>query len=684
MPSLSQQLAEAGKEIYSEAEFEFSLEIYREVELFNLDERALNLAFLIKVNTEKQEIADIISRKFGESILKDLQLLNRISKVSFPETNRRILNLREMFIKLTNDITLIFIKLAERLVALRKIDAGKKDEAVRLSEECLYLYSPIAHRLGISRIYQQMEDIAFKHLEPEEYKKLKRDVEKKREQLERKLAMMRATLKDVLTKNKIECKIYSRVKRIYSIYRKIQKQGVKLDQIYDLMALRVITNSPENCYLTLGVVHSNWLPIEKRFRDWITFPKSNGYRSIQTTINSRSGDKYEIQIRTEEMHREAEYGSAAHWAYKEGGSVGKEQWLNRLKEFLENDEYFENPHELFELLKSEMKSEHIHVLTPKGEIRSMPEGSTPIDFAFSVHTDLGYKVSGARINGKFAKLTTELKSGDVVDIIANKNGTPSRDWLDIVKTSRARSKILRWFKKHEREIFETEGRKKWDKTKRRYAKKLEGFEDEKKFKSNLSKLGYSTYEDFYFGIANNDLKPTLALIRKLYPTAFKKETEQSKAIHSSKNINKKSPKVKVERLKGIETSLAKCCHPIKGESIVAYITKRSQIKIHRKECVFIKPEHIDPDNLKIAEWLDSESLQSAQLKIYGTLYSKMLEIIAEEASDQKISIMATRHIPAMDGFAGVFAELEIKDIAQLRHYINKIHNYKEIENVKIV
>lgn len=683
MESIQDKFSIVGKLIYDSDQIRFANEILAEIEQFKLDDRAYALAYLIKAEIENDNIARIIIDNFDENIFKDLQLLNRISRVSFPETKRLIMNLREMFIKLTDDIILIFIKLAERLIELKYCDRISKDYAIKVSEECLYLYSPIAHRLGISRIYQQMEDIAFKHLYPDEFKKLNRAIEKRREQLERKLAMMRANLKDVLTKNNIECKIYSRVKRIYSIYRKIEKQGVKLDEIYDLMALRVITNSAESCYLTLGVVHSNWIPIEKRFRDWITFPKSNGYRSIQTTIHARSGDKYEIQIRTEEMHREAEYGSAAHWAYKEG-VIGKEQWLNRLKEFLENDEYFENPHELFELLKSEMKSDYIHVLTPKGEIRAMPEGATPIDFAFTVHTDLGYKTAGARINGKFAKLASELKSGDVVDIIVNKNGSPSRDWLDIVKTSRARAKILRWFKKHEREILEAEGRKKWDKVKRRYAKRIEGFEDEKKFKSNLAKIGYSSYEDFFFGIANNDLKPTITLLRKLYPAAFKKENELAATTLIQRSNNKKSPKVKVEGLYGIETSLAKCCHPIKGEQITAYVTKKSGIKIHRIDCFHIKADNIDFENLKNAEWLDSESIQSALLKVYGTAFEKMLETIAEEAAERKISIISTKRIPALDGFSGIYIELEVKDISQLRQYISKISNTKEIENVKIV
>ena len=685
MREIKEKLDAIGAEIYNADELRFANEVYSEIVRFNPYDRALTLSFLVKANIDKPEIRKKIENEFDSGIIRDLELLDRISKVSFPETTRQIMNLREMFIKLTDDIILIFIKLAERLVALKESEKQGGPATVSLSEECLYLYSPIAHRLGISRIYQQMEDISFKHLYPDEFKRLNKAIEKKREQLERKLTMMSATLKDTLGKSNIECKIYSRVKRLYSIYRKIERQGVKLDEIYDLMALRVITTSPENCYLTLGVVHRNWIPIEKRFRDWITFPKANGYRSIQTTINSRNGDKYEIQIRTEEMHREAEYGSAAHWAYKEGvQGLDKDQWLNRLKEFLENDEYFENPHELYELLKSEMKSDYIHVLTPKGDIRSMPEGSTPIDFAFSVHTDLGYKVTGARINGKFAKLTSELKSGDVVDIISNKNGTPSRDWLDIVKTTRARSKILRWFKKHEREILESEGRKKWDKLKKRYAKRIEGFEDEKKLKSNLGKMGISTYEDLYFNIANNDLKPSLSLLKKLFPAAFKKEVEEQKKQFITRHSDRRSPKIEVEGLKGIETSLAKCCHPIKGEPIIAYVTKRSEIKIHRQTCNFIKGANIDTSNIKSAKWLETESIQSAQVKIYGYDYNKIFEILADEASDKKVSITATRRVPALDGYAGLYAELEVKDIAQLRGFITKVLSYKEIENVKLV
>lgn len=369
-----------------------------EAQKFKLGDDLLPLAAFMNANVSNNDVRSLLESEFGREIIDKIQLFDRISKISIPETQKRIADLRKIFIEITDDLRLIILKLIERLLTLKYASDRNSKNVLSLAEESLYLYSPIAHRLGISKLYQPMEDIAFKHLYPDDYKKIHRAIEIRRETLERKLKTMSYNVAESLRKHNIPAEIKHRVKRPYSIYRKLKNQNTTLDGIFDLMALRVITDSEEHCYLTLGIVHSQWIPIEKRFRDWITYPKPNGYRSIQTTVHTTSGDKFEIQIRTYEMDLEAEYGGAAHWAYKEKTAGKNDLWVKKLKDFLENDEYFENPAELFEMLKSEMKSDYIHVLTPKGNVISLVEGATALDFAFSVHTDIGYKAIGARIN----------------------------------------------------------------------------------------------------------------------------------------------------------------------------------------------------------------------------------------------------------------------------------------------
>lgn len=668
LESMNSEFEELAKNIYNEKDLNFSRALAHKLEEIGLDNNSIKIACFLRADLENEEMMKSLSSVLSSEEIEKIKLLKRLSGVQVPETKKLMEKLRKIFIDLADDLSIIFIKLAERLLSLKEAEANKSEDLIQLAEECLYLYSPIAHRLGIRVLYNEMEDIAFKHLYPKDYKRLDLIIEKQRPVLEAKIEKMEKKLADKLKTHNIVAKINHRVKRLYSIFRKIQNKGVTLQEIFDLMALRVITDSAESCYLALGVVHSSWVPIEGRFRDWVTFPKPNGYRSIQTTVHTRQGDKFEIQVRTEEMHQEAEYGTAAHWAYKEGViKKSNDENIMRLKEFLENDEYFENPHELLEKINSEMKRDTINVLTPRGDIKTLTAGATPVDFAFSVHTDLGYRITGARINGKFAKLRTELKSGDVIDIISQSNASPSRDWLSFVKSTRARSKILRWFKNNEREQMIQEGKNAFNRLKKRNKRVLEGQDDENELKTNLAKIGISNTDEFYYGIACKNIKLSRNLLRKLYPNAFEKAAnkKQGEASKGFKAIAK--PQIRVEGLDHIKTQMARCCNPIKGEAIVAYVSRKSGIKIHKKNCTYIKS--LDTERFKLAEWLDTASLQGAKLKAYGENFSKMLIRVVEIAADLKISVLSTNRISNFKDDEGIGFELEIQDISQLNKFI---------------
>ncbi len=662
----SDKLLNFGQQVYNQEDFIFSKNLYERIKSLNFGEESALIGFLARANIYDDSIRKKLLENFGENVIESIELLQRLSRITVPERERRIRQLREFFVELSSDVRIIIIKLAERLEALIEAERLKKSNIKRLSEETLFFYSTIAHRLGISKLYTEMEDIAFKHLYPGEYKKIERFLGENKKIYEEKLKNMILVIKNILEKNGIKARTQYRVKRPYSIYRKMQNKKVGFDEIFDLMAIRIITDEINSCYTILGLVHSNWTPINGRFRDWIANPKPNGYRSIQTTIISRTGDKYEIQIRTEEMHKEAEYGAAAHWSYKEGVKPTS-GWTMRLKEFLENDEIFENPIEALEHIQSEIKKDYISVITPKGEVISLPEGSTPLDFAYMVHTEVGHHTTGARVNQRFVSLKTELKSGDVVEIITQKNSKPSRNWLNFVKTSKAKSKIREWFRKNEREAFIKEGKRIFDSQIKKHKKKYEGFDKEQEFKENLLKHGYKNIESLYFAIGTKSVKAGLPLLKKLFPLKHKKNDEFLKKKKSIGGML--SPQIIIEGEKNIDFKIARCCKPIKGEPIVAYITKNSGIKVHSVNCPYIKSGAMDPERLRKAEWVNDSSLQQIKVRIKGENMEEIVSSLAEVCKNNDIFLNSIKRLDNGET-SSIEAELLVKNMDDFIHMKN--------------
>ncbi|MBN1982984.1 MAG: bifunctional (p)ppGpp synthetase/guanosine-3',5'-bis(diphosphate) 3'-pyrophosphohydrolase, partial [Chitinivibrionales bacterium] len=661
--------------IYTPADYQLSLLLFDEIKKLNLDDICASSGFFIRAPLSDPLLRKTIEEHCGKVVLSNAELLRRLAQVVFPETKKNIDTFRKLFIKLADDLTIIFIKLLERLVTLVYEYNNQNTltgDLNKTAQECLYLYAPIAHRLGIRKIATEMEDLAFRCLFKDECSTLERETEKKRLVYEAKLRDMAVTLKTMLKQSSIPCEIQYRVKRPYSIYRKQQNKQVELSEIYDLLALRVITDTRENCYLTLGLVHRSWISIEGRFRDWISYPKPNGYRSIQTTVLTRSGDKFEIQIKTQQMHREAEYGAAAHWGYKEGVAV-EDEWILRLKEFLENDEYFENPHAVLEMLKAEMKSEYIHVLTPKGEVKTLLAGSTPIDFAYAIHTDIGNTITGSRVNGKFVSLKHQLKSGDVIDVVTNKNSKPSRDWLDSVKTSKARSKIRDWFLKNEKTLSIVAGKRKWDRLKKRYTNRFSSFDDDKNFKNNLMKLSYKTAEDFFNALGAGSIKCDFRLLRTIYRQTCTKNTEESPVSSVKKPTSGPSSSVIIEGLTDIETSLARCCNPIKGEKIRAYITKNRGIKIHASDCPHLFALAVtSPQRFKDASWLMDNVKQMVRAKIISDNDDRVLSEIISIAEKMGIGLVSVVREPVVKTRNVYILEIMVENNLHFDQFKDKI------------
>ncbi len=573
----------------SKEDFEFSLKLHKKVTSFFDDDTLAISSLFIFVDENDYEI---VEREFGKEVLEVVKNFKLFSKVRFLEEKKRLYFLRDELIRFSEDLRSLFLRIFYYSIHLESHDD------LNSAKEALYLYAPIARRLGISKIYSELEDKAFKILFPDDYEYLYELVERRRNEFERKLDELKEDVKRLLNEKFSKVKIEGRVKRLFSIFRKMKRKNIMLDEIFDLLALRVIVEKVEDCYQVLGLIHSRWVPIEGRFRDWISFPKPNGYRAIQTTVLTEKGDKFEIQIKTEDMHREAEYGIAAHWGYKEGiSSKRKMFWILRLREFLETYSYTKTSKELFEQLKKEIKRDYINVLTPKGDIIKLPDSATPIDFAYAIHTEVGNHLQMAKVNGKLVPLRTKLKSGDIVEVVTSKKAQPSLDWLKFVATSKARSKIRERIRKIRKEELLEEGRKKLISYLKEFSKKY-GVEVEfNTIKENIRALGFDSFDSLLLSIGEGSYHFGMGSLRKLIP-------ELKNLIKKKRKKKKEKEKdfIVIEGERDLEYELAKCCNPKPSDNIVAYITLSRGIKIHKKDCKNLLKESVSQERIKRAEW----------------------------------------------------------------------------------
>ncbi len=615
-----------------------------------------------------------LEKEFGKEIADIVDGVTKIGKVAYPKFEQQIYNLRRILIAMARDLRVIFVKLADRLHNMRTLNYLPEYKQRRIAEETLQIYAPIAHRLGLGKIKAELEDLSFRYLYPKEFAQLAEKVESMRPILEAKLNRMSERLRALLKERGINATIQKRVKRLYSIFRKLNSKNVGLEHIFDLLALRVITDSESRCYEILGIIHKHWTPLEGRIRDWISNPKPNGYRSLHTTIITREGDKYEIQIRTWQMHMDAEYGIAAHWSYKEGRPVDdyflSKNWIKSLAEFLQETEE-QPPYEFMEHLKLELYPEEIYVFTPKGDVITLPKGATPVDFAYAIHTEVGNHCAGARINGKLAPLKTQLKTGDVVEIITSPSATPSRDWLSFVRTSRAKSRIKSWFRKNERLETVSEGKKRWE----RFLQNVEAAHNikitEKELEERLDKIQISGLEHFYYCIATGTLKPNLSLVKRLFPEKLREpEIRKRPAL-------KGMPAVRVEGLDGIEVSIAKCCKPIKGMPIIAYVS-RTGIKIHSTTCPYYLSGMLNPEKIKKAEWVKDDSLQEVFLRVKVNDVPGALNRVLAKISEKRINISYIQGRSLGDGTAEVELVIQVNDVSEYKKAIEEISRIEDV------
>jgi len=544
----------------------------------NLDTTSVVAGLLHDVVEDCNVSIEEIEREFGSDVAKIVDGLTKIESLDFniPDAEAKIESIRKMILAMASDIRVILVKLADRLHNMRTLSYLKDEKKiVEKSQETLSIYAPIAHRLGIHMIKWELEDLAFKYLYPDEYKELKEKVSKKLAERQEITESYRQQLESFLKEHGIECRVEGRVKHFYSIWQKMKRKNRTFDEIYDLIALRVITGDEVECYKALGFVHSLWTPVPGRIKDYIATPKSNGYRALHTTVITQRAELLEIQIRSFEMHKEAEYGLAAHWRYKEDLTNTRYKWIDQLIEW--QKDFLSGVVELGEL-QNELNPDEVFVFTPKGEVKHLPKGSTTIDFAYSVHTEIGHHYAGAKVNGKIVPIDYKLKNGDIVEIIVNKNSKgPSLDWLKYARSSSTRAKIRKYFKdKYAQELIE-KGKEIFRKVSKKLNMSIEELLKEEKIVALMRRYSLKTEKDLFIRIGDGMITQS-DLFKLLQPE------EDTEFITRKPRKKTKTLDVIVDGATGVEVRFAKCCMPIPGDSIVGIITRSAGISVHRKNC----------------------------------------------------------------------------------------------------
>ena len=609
--------------------------------------------------------------------------MTKIGKVQFrSSTEQQVENYRKLLLSMAQDARVITIKLADRLHNMRTLEHLRTDKRRRIALETHEIYAPLAHRLGMAQIRWELEDLAFKHLEPEAYRELAKKIADRRKEREQQIEALREPLQVELRNAGIPCEVYGRPKHLWSIHRKMVQRGRPYEEIYDLMAIRVVTDNIANCYHALGVIHNKWTPLQERFHDYIATPKSNMYRSLHTTIFGPGGRLYEIQIRTHEMHRTAEYGIAAHWRYKEGEKRSVDEvddTLSWFRQVLEWQQETREPEEFMEFLRIDLFQDEIFVFTPKGDVKQLPRGATPIDFAFAVHTEVGLRCSGAKINGRIAPLSRELKNGDTIEVMTDPRQRPSRDWLAFVKTARARQKIRHWIKSAESESALELGTELFTRELRKARKARPADEILEKA---AHELGQPNWEHVLAALGRGEIGPS-AILKELFPETQDQPVRPPTALE--RLVERVRGNGKGVRIQGLDNTLVRysqCCQPVPGDDVIGYITRGRGISIHRTDCPNVLNLSEHPERRVEIEW-EAESSERFYVRIIveGNDRRGLLSDIATAISDTGTNISSAEIRSKEGGMTGAFV-VEVQDLAHLKKvmkYIRRVNGVMSAE-----
>jgi GTP diphosphokinase / guanosine-3',5'-bis(diphosphate) 3'-diphosphatase len=652
-----------------------------------LDVVAVAAGLLHDVVEDTLTTIERIEELFGPEVAHVVEGVTKISAIPFSSSEeRQAENFRKMLLAMVDDIRVILVKLADRLHNMRTLHHLPDERRVKIAQETIDIYAPIANRLGMSKIKNELEELSFRYLEPKAYESLRSQVDQRRKAAEGMIDELKRTVEGKLREAQVPViQIDGRIKRLYSIFQKLKRQKIDLEQVYDLVALRIVTESVRDCYAALGIIHQTWSPVPGRIKDFIAMPRPNGYQSLHTSVVSERGFPFEVQIRTEEMHRHAEEGIAAHWKYKEGrvGAQQDERYFLWMRQLLDWQKEVRDPHEFIQNLKVDLYPEEVYIFTPKGEVKALPRGATPVDFAYAIHTDIGHQCVGARVNSKMVPLRTRLKNGDIVEIVTAAGHKPSRDWLNFVATSRARNKIKHVIHAQERERSVDLGRKLFDKELRRYELNPKALLEGDAFARVAAEYG-GRAEEVFAEIGYGKLSPR-QLLDKLVPRDELKEKAPESAVAQvvRRVLGTGEEKIKVRGFDDLLVFRARCCNPIRGERIVGYITRGKGVSVHSENCPNVVNLLYDPQRRIDVEW--DKSADAAPYTVRLTMQVEdrkgILADVSSKIADIKTNITNLEARTDEDKRGRIDMTVEISDMKHLQKVIKSLRGVEGVLDV---
>jgi GTP pyrophosphokinase len=655
-----------------------------------LDVVAVAAGLLHDVVEDTLTTIERIEELFGAEVAHVVEGVTKISTIPFSSVEeRQAENFRKMLLAMVDDIRVIIVKLADRLHNMRTLHHLPEDRRVKIAQETLDIYAPIANRLGMSKLKNELEELCFRYLEPKAYESLRSRVEARRRASETHIDELKATIAAKLDEAQVAyLHIDGRIKRLYSIWQKLKKQKIDLEQVYDFVALRVITKSVKDCYAALGIIHNTWSPVPGRIKDFIAMPRPNGYQSLHTSVISERGAPFEVQIRTEAMHEQAEEGIAAHWKYKEGrvGDQRDERYFQWMRQLLEWQQEVRDPQEFINHLKIDLYPEEVYIFTPKGEVKSLPRGATPLDFAYAIHTDVGHRCVGARVNGKMVPLRTRLKNGDIVEIITQSNHQPSRDWLNFVVTSRARQKIRHFVQQEEKTRSIELGRKLFDKEARRFNLNSKTLLETDAFKKFADEYGGGKDDELMAAIGYGKLAPRTVLAKLVPADQLQERPPDSRVVSVVKRVLRTGgeDRIKVSGVDDLLVYRARCCNPIRGEKIVGYISRGKGVAVHSASCPNVVNLLYDPERRIEVEWErgTEEPRYVVRLSMQVEDRRGILADVSAKVADINTNITSVEATTDHDQRGRIDMTVEISDLKHLEKVMKSLKSVQGVIGVE--
>ena len=667
------------------------LEVAAVVADMKLDDVAIAAGLLHDVVEDTLTTIDSVSELFGPEIAHVVEGVTKISTIPFSSSEeRQAENFRKMLLAMVDDVRVILVKLADRLHNMRTLDHLGEEQRIKIAQETLDIYAPISNRLGMSKIKNELEELAFRHLEPKAYETLSAWVEKRRRATEQTVAGLKQTLAAKLAEAQVPVvEIEGRIKRLFSIRQKIKRQRISLEEVYDLVALRVITPSVRDCYAALGIIHQTWAPVQGRFKDFVAMPRPNAYQSLHTSVVSDRGFPFEVQIRSERMHRVAEDGIAAHWKYKEGrvGANADEQYFVWLRRLLEWQKEVRDPNEFIHGLKVDLYPEDVYTFTPKGEVKALPRKATPVDFAYAIHTDVGHTCVGARVNGRMVPLRTKLQSGDIVEVVTAAGRRPSRDWLNFVATPRARNKIKQFINAEEKTRAVHLGRQLLEKEVRRCGLSSKTVLGRAALDRIASDFAYKKGDDLCAAVGYGKVSAHAVLV-KLVPEEQLWERQEQTAIASvvRRVFRPREEKIKVKGFDDLMVFRARCCNPIRGEKIVGYITRGKGVSVHSATCPNVLNLLYDSERRIDVVWdkADGASSFTVSLTIQVEDRRGILADVTSRIAEVDISMRKVEASANENQHGSISVTLDIRDLKHLQRVIKVVRAVPGVMDVERV